>query len=291
MQDPERRWDAVLIQKAAGGAALLHIRDAVIVQRLTEHAVGRGAPRLPGRTALALTDLIYGAHRQARRRYEPDGRTRATIAHALTYAAANHERRWTAFECWQICRLLPQLNPGVSNGDFTHVAQHTVWAEHTQRRQGTLAWEAVFTNCKTFVSRMHGLQRSRAPRGVLYAFFSAAAQLPGFFDEVEPRDTVTLLCLLIQCTGLDDLVTVRPPPLPSAQPTAPGGVPQLTPPGPAAAAALRAEHIVCVPNDPRSCRTSSARAALAVACNGDGAEGDPPARHAWLMRSRGVGAP
>lgn len=211
VQGPHRRWDAALVQQAIHGAVLLNVRDAEVVRHLTEHALGRGAPRLSGRTALALTDLIYGAQRRQRRRYTPDTRTRGAIARALTHAAAHRERRWTAYECWQICRLLPQVHPAVSNKDFTHVAQHTVWAERTQRGQGTLAWEAVFTDCKTFVSRMHGLQRSRAPRGVVFAFCSAASKLPGFFDDVQPRDTLTLLNLLIQCTGLDDLVTVRPP--------------------------------------------------------------------------------
>eukprot|EP00892_Ulva_mutabilis_P007908 jgi/Ulvmu1/548/UM001_0556.1 len=206
--DRSRRWDAKLIHHAIKGAVLLRMRAPWLVRGFAEHALGRGAPPLDARTALALTDLTYGAQRNQRQQYDPDPRTRSVLTRALTHAAAARERRWTAFECWQICRMLPHLHPGVSAKDFTHVTQHTVWAEHTQRGQGTLAWEAVFTNCKTFVSRMHALQRSRAPRGVRYSFCAAAAELPGFFDDVESRDTVTMLSLLIHCTGLDDVVTV-----------------------------------------------------------------------------------
>jgi len=227
LQDPSRRWDGTLIQHAVHGAVLLRMRDARVVRGLTERALAGGAPPLSSHTALSIADLIWGAPRQTqhqRQQYDPDVRTRKALTHALTHAAARRERRWTAFESWKICRMMPQLHPLATNKEYTYVTQHTVWAEHTQRGQGALAWEAVFTNCKTFVSRMHALQRARAPRGVRYAFCAAAADRPGFFDDVEPRDTATMLGLLTQCTGLDGLVTVCPPsPAGPSVPYQPGG--------------------------------------------------------------------
>lgn len=197
-----------MVQKAAMGAAILHMRDAAFVQQLFMKAIPYEDTELTGRRALAFLDLVCGAQRHTRNAYKPTDIERRAICIGILQAGTKRERRWTAFECWQICRMLPHLDRQVSSHQFTRVVQHTVWNEHTQLGQGSYRWEVVFSDVTLFTSRMHALLNAAVPHGVLYAFCRATSELDGFYNDIKPRDTLTMLRVLIPTTGLDHITQV-----------------------------------------------------------------------------------
>lgn len=200
-----------MIHKAARGMAVLQMRDTALLNHLLDQAIPDDTTELAGRPALALLDLLFGAHRHKAHSYVPSAAQRRAIVRGILGVAANRERRWTAFECWQICRMLQKLDKGVGSHHFTRIVNHTVWHEHTQLRQGSYEWEVVLSSPTLFTSRMHALLNAGAPHGVMYAFCKAAAAYEGFFYGIKPRDTVTMLRVLIPTTGLDNTTQVQPP--------------------------------------------------------------------------------
>jgi hypothetical protein len=209
VQDRRQRWDVAMLHKAAMGAAVLHMRETAFLSNFFAKAIPDNTTELASRPALALLDLLFGAQRRPSHSYVPSPTQRRAIVRGILPAASKRERRWTAFECWQICRMLQQLDPEADGHLFTRIVSHTVWSEHTQLRQGTYEWEVVLADPTLFTSRIHALLKAGAPHGVTYAFCKAASQYECFFDEIKPRDTLTLLRALIPTTGLDDMVQVR----------------------------------------------------------------------------------
>lgn len=209
VQDRRQRWDVDMLHNAAMGAAILHMRDTAFLRNLFNKAIPDDTTTLTGRPALALLDLLYGAQRHTSHKYVPTATQRRAIVRGILHAGMNpSERRWTAFECWQICRMLQKLDPEFSNHQFTRIVNHTVWNEHTQLRQGSYEWEIVLSNSTLFTSRLHALLRAGVPNGVMYAFCKAASAYEGFFIGIKPRDTLTMLRVLIPMTGVEDTTQV-----------------------------------------------------------------------------------
>ena len=198
-----------MLHRAARGAAVLQMRDTEFLHHLFDKAIPDSDTELAGRPALALLDLLYGAQRHSPHSYVPPATQRRAIVRGILGVAAKRDRRWTAFECWQICRMLHKLDKeAATKHQFTRIVSHTVWNEHTQLGQGTYEWEVVLSNPTLFTSRMHALLNADAPPGVLFAFCKAAAAHEGFFDGIKPRDTLTMLRAIIPTSGLDDSAQV-----------------------------------------------------------------------------------
>jgi hypothetical protein len=198
-----------MLHEAAMGAAILHMRGTAFLRHFLSRAIPDDRTELEGRPALAMLDLLFGVQRSAVPTYSPTATQRSAIMKGLLQAGVRRERRWTAFECWQICRMLHKLDPQVRGPQFTRILSHTVWHEHTQLRQGTYEWEVVLSNPTLFTSRMHALLNAKVPHGVTYAFCKAATVHDGFFNGIKPRDTLTLLRVLIPTSGLEETTQVR----------------------------------------------------------------------------------
>jgi hypothetical protein len=208
MQDPQQTFETSLVHRAAIGAAVLHMRDPQFVQALCNRAMPSEEVELPGSTALALVDLLYGDRHLSQPAGQLPPQQVKVLMRGLTFAAKRKEPKWSAFQCWKICHTMKALYPDAGGKDFSHVLKHTVWSERSQP-EGTFSWEVVFSDGKLFVSRLHALLNVGVPKGVLYTFLKAAGTRKHFFETAMCRDTVTILRALIQCTGLEDILEVR----------------------------------------------------------------------------------